>query len=219
MRCYSFCLGQSIKLALLFRQLKLQGYKMEFSGDVIMVNLDDHECAEAYVFSNGSVVSWYVRPKQLQALFSTIDLYVDQKAAVIESDGFSYSYGKKTTIKPHGYFNVDLLVLAQDSYEQRLAVSYALSQSVKLQLYDHILQRLVNEHEYLVKRLSANGKIRLSRRKINQVIGEIFEVRGLVNLKGEYLGVPKYFWHHGSDEADFLVVRDYMDIDDRVAVS
>lgn len=79
---------------------------------------------------------------------------------------------------------------------QLLAFSYGLAQSVKLLLFEEIIDSLVHRTQTLPDELARDGKIQLSQRDLKRLIGELLAARYSVNLISDILDTPEYFWQH-----------------------
>lgn len=216
MRCLSYCLGNELKLALLYKDLKRAKVPAHFYGDVLAVQYPE-DASSVFYFANGTLVMWNVFKKRSAEIRSFAQNYVVDPFDTLEQDEFSYRYSTRSYIKPHGYFNVDLIYL-NGELEDQLAISYALGQSVKLQAYEQQVTGMVNRYAPLMQDLAMHGRIHVSRREIPRIMGRIFLLKSSINLKSEYLNVPKYFWEYCSLEPEFKKVEKYMDILPRVDV-
>jgi uncharacterized Rmd1/YagE family protein len=214
MRCRSYCLGNELKLPLLAKVLKRSKIKYQHFGDVLVVDRP-LESSRVYYFSNGSVVTWHLPQKRIHNMLRHAKKYTIDAFQKIEQDEFSYQYAEKSLIKPHGYFNVDMIHLTENA-EDQLAISYALAQSVKLQAYEQLVESMISHYAHLIQNLAKYGTIKVPKREIPKIMGRIFLVKSSINLKSEYLNLPKYFWEHCSLEPEYKKVEKYMDIQKRV---
>lgn len=214
MRCSVFCLADKIAIAPLLAEFKLQKKDVSQIGNVICQKISCNQFL--YFFEQGTVVSWNIKRPHIAPLLEVCRPYLIEPAKVTQKDDFSYQYGHPMSIKAHPYFNLDMIVLNEETPEMRLAISYALSQSTKLQHYDYLLQRMFDEHAHLIEKMSRCGRIAVSGPKLNKIMARIFLLRSRVNLESEFLSLPKYLWQHSAEEAEYLMVSDYLDIHERV---
>src|SRR5205814_2344144 len=122
-----------------------------------------------------------------------------------------------TDLYPYERFNIDIIQLENDSQQLKLAISYGLAQSIKLESYEESIQKTIDKNKYLPEELALRGKIPLSRHAISQRMGELFLERSSVNLRGEYFEVPEYFWRHPNLENYYILTESFLDIPRRVA--
>jgi uncharacterized Rmd1/YagE family protein len=135
-------------------------------------------------------------------------------------DRFIYYLGKQTRLFPHQRFNVDVITLESDESDNvqiKLAISYGLAQSIKLESYEESVNKTVLANSHFPRELARFGKISLSRTEISKRIGEIFLTRSSVNLSSEYLDVPEYFWRYSNLESYYEMTEKFLDIPKRVA--
>lgn len=216
MRCSSFCLANALDLSALQRYFK-QSNQIYFNHSDVIHHTFSH--SHIYYFRNGTIVTWNLNKRHRRAVLEQAKSYAVQPTSVIEQDDFTYHYSDTAAIKPHRYFNVDIIHLPTDVDEDevRLSISYGLSQSIKLAMYERNIQSLIDEHATLSHDLADYGRIKLSRKAITKMLGRIFVTKSLVNLKSEYLGIPKYFWMHPGLESYYQMTDHYLDIPKRVA--
>ena len=216
MGCSSLSIANGLKLnsiRSLFRRYKIpfQSY-----GDAIHQTYANKK--HVYYFLNGTVVTWNLYRHEINAVLHQIRKFRINAYRCVEEDHFSYQINGKTDIKPHQYFNVDMITLEEDDNELYLSIAYALSQSIKLKSYEEYIEILVKEHTYFAKDLANKGDIRLSRNRILKIMGKIFLAKQEINLASEYHNPPKFFWNRSNLETDFLLIEKFMDVPQRVAV-
>ncbi|GGI87482.1 RMD1 family protein [Legionella impletisoli] len=217
MECLSFCIANSIDLTRLDNHYKntLKSYTSARSRDTLKLK-HHHNGHVVYVFKNGTVVSWGIKRHQINAYLDTIRLYANKPTAFEVHDDFSYKIGDQTTIKPHDYFDVDCITLEEDNDEIKLSLSYGFAQSVKLQYFETILEALIEKYTPLIHTLSSRGDMRISRKQIRQIIGEILGAKSEMNLISNFLYHPKYFWQHPTLEEYFIMLERYLHMQRRV---
>ena len=162
-------------------------------------------------------MTWNLSRRETENVLMQTKRFRLQAYRSAEQDDFSYRITGKTNIQPHNYFNVDIITLSEDENDLRLAITYALSQSIKLKSYENHLESLIKQHTGLIRDLATKGKIKLSRKRIMRVMGLIFIAKDQINLKSEYYNPPKFFWQHASYNSDYLLIENYLDIPKRVA--
>ena len=106
--------------------------------------------------------------------------------------------------------------MKNDSDELKLSLSYGFSQSVKLQYFETIIDALIEKYNPMIQTLSHKGEMPISRKQIQQVIGEILGAKSEMNLISNFLYHPKYFWQHPTLEEHFIMLERYLHIQRRV---
>lgn len=221
MECLSYCVAEKINLSDIEKQIKfiapVHWQCHRYWGCVeILMGANTQFC---YIFSNGTLVCWNVKRYKVDDFFKIIaaagtEIHTNEFLNPI-SDEFSYIIGDVTRIYPHNYFHVDCLTLENDDSELKLALSYGLSQSIKLNYYEHRVESLINQYSPLINKLSKQGVLRISRRRIQKILGEMLKQKSEINLTSNFLYQPKFFWQHPNLEPYYLKLEQYLDITKR----
>jgi required for meiotic nuclear division protein 1 len=218
MECLSFCIAKTIDLSVVDNYFK--NYPKLFSSvktrDVLKLIPHNHLNQLIFIFNNGTVVSWGVKRHQISDYLLIVKKVIDKSVTRVVHDEFSYQIGKKTSINPHDFFDVDCLTIEEDSEELKLSLSYGFSQSVKLQYFETIMDVLIDKYNPLIQALSHKGEMPMSRKHIQQVIGEILGAKSEMNLISNFLYHPKYFWQHPTLEVHFTMLERYLHFQRRV---
>ncbi|MCP0914750.1 MULTISPECIES: RMD1 family protein [Legionella] len=217
MECLSYCIANSIDLTRLDNhyKTKLGDYASTRSRDTLKLNHHNSNTT-VFVFKNGTVVSWGVKRHQIHAYLDTIRLFADKPINLMVHDEFSYQISDRTAIEPHDYFDVDCISIDTESDDLKLSLSYGFSQSVKLQYFETILEALIEKYTPLIHSLSTQGAMRISRKQIRQVIGEILGAKSEMNLISNFLYHPKFFWQHPTLEEYYTMLERYLHMQRRV---
>ncbi|CAN8073535.1 unnamed protein product [Agarophyton chilense] len=119
----------------------------------------------------------------------------------MEEFDHEFKYSVENRRKRSSFKNDVIQVTDFEDVEQLLAFSYGLAQSVKLLIFEEVIDALVLRTRSLPDELARNGKIKLSHRDIKGLIGELLAARYAVNLVSDIKDTPEYFWHHPELEA------------------
>jgi uncharacterized Rmd1/YagE family protein len=219
MRCTSYCTAGSYKLAAIADFFKAEQYSTQLYRNVLHLTKKNQQW-HVFLFANGCLVTWGLRKLQEQQLLTQIKVFSVDPLEEIETDRFIYKIADATKIRPHQRLNADVITIdaeETDNVQLKLAISYGLAQSVKLQSYESSIEKTVNNNQHISVELAKTGKISLSRKLISRRIGEIFLERSSVNLTGEYFDVPEYFWQYSNLENYYIMTEQFLDIPKRVA--
>lgn len=219
MECLRYCVANKVDLSRMDTYCKsnLPGYVSTRLRDVINISQWDNQSCTVFVFKNGTVVSWGFKRHQMKVFLDTIRLFAEKPTPFTVHDESSYRLGNgKTSIAPHNYFEVDCMVIGDDSDELKLSLSYGFSQSVKLQYFETVVENLIEKYTPMIQALSHKGHMPISRKKIRQVIGEILGAKSEMNLVSNFRYHPKYFWQHPSLEEHYSMLERYLHIQRRV---
>lgn len=219
MRCISFCTAASYKLSALADFFRSRHYTAKVFRNVLYVTKNKQD-VDIFLFNHGCFVTWGLRKKQEKKLLEQIKPFSIDPLEKIETDRFFYYIDEETRLFPHQRFNVDVITLGKDeidNVQMKLAISYGLAQSIKLEFYEESIQKTIRANSQIPRELARYGRISLSRKAISQRIGEIFLTRSSVNLSSEYLDVPEYFWRYSNLESYYVLTEKFLDIPKRVA--
>lgn len=220
MRCLSFCTAANYRLSSLGDAFRAQGYIVQRFRNVLHVTPRGAR-GDIFFFQHGCFVSWELSQAQEQALFSNLAPFSIDPLDQIEFHPFICRINRETALTTHPRLNVDVITLSEseaDNLQIKLAISYGLSQSVKLQFYETSIQKTVAENHPIPRELAQHGRISLSRKAISKRIGEIFLAKSSVNLGSEYLDVSEYFWRYPNLESYYLMAEKFLDIQKRVSL-
>lgn len=211
MRCTAYCTAESYDLPRLFQFLQGNGATLLFR-DVIHHQPKDEKGVkrDAYYFSFGAVIFWGCGEEDEKALLSAILPFEKDSLAKADLDEFSFSYGDKMKIEE------DEIILQKKDSLTKLAISYAIGQSVKLAVFEETVLRTIEHSKQIPKHLAEHGKMPLSRRQTSKKMGELFLERNYINLHTEILDTPEFFWEHSELEAPYRRMFYYLDVGKRV---
>jgi uncharacterized Rmd1/YagE family protein len=216
MRCASYCLAKSFKLSALADFFKSQKYQVDLYRNVLQVS-QQGKTSELFFFAHGTLVMWGLTSAEERQLLTTLRTFLPQVHDRPDYRHFLYEHGNKTRIYSHKRFQLEVIVLESEDSQIKLAISYGLAQSVKLEFYEDTVQRIIRENTPLFESLAKTGKVLLSKSDITRRMGEIFLTRSSVNLNSEYLDVPEYFWEYPNLETYYLISAHFLDIPVRVS--
>lgn len=220
MRCLSFCTAVNYQLTPLADFFRTHGYVIQHFRNVLHMT-HPKQRGDLFFFHHGCVVAWGLSREQEAKILKDIAAFSVNPLDKIEFHPFVYRTGEKTALITHPRFNTDIITLVEDEIDNiqvKLAVSYGLSQSVKLQFYETSIQKTVVANHPIPRELAQRGRISLSRKAIFKRIGEIFLAKSSVNLGSEYLDVSEYFWRYPNLESYYLMAEKFLDIQKRVAL-
>lgn len=215
LRCVSFCTADSydiLGLATLFRK---KGYFTRISRDYLHVtNLK--RPGDIFFFNHGCFVCWGFKKKFEDKVLELIKEFTIHPLQNIETDHFHYRYGEETTIDTHERLRLDIITLDSEDSQIKLAISYGLGQSIKLEAFEEAIKEAIKKNGHLPEEIATRGIISLSRRAIFKRIGEIFLARSSININIEYLDAPEFFWRNPSLEPFYIMTKKFLDIPSRV---
>lgn len=214
-RCVSYCTASSYNLAGIASFFKKRGYNVRLSRDRVHIS-HTKRAVEIFFFIHGCFVSWGLSKNQEQKILEQVQEYSNLPLEKVESDFFCYTLGEETSIDTDERLRMDVITLDTETPLVKLAFSYALAQSTKLETFEAAIQTAIRKNSYLPHEIASQGVISLSRNAIFKRIGEIFLVRSSINLNSEYLDVPEFFWRNPNLEPLFTITKKFLDVPSRV---
>jgi uncharacterized Rmd1/YagE family protein len=211
MRCSCFCTASSYDIPRLFQHLQKVGSAQLFR-DVIHIQIkeDKHIKGDIFYFPYGAFVCWGFTEDEEKDLIQSLKEFEREPNAKPELDEFTFTYGESVKIEE------DEITLHNKSTLTKLAISHGLAQSVKLTMFEDLIQKTIDNTKQLPIDLAHKGKIKLSRREISKKMGEIFIERNFINLHSEILETPEFFWDYPELEPFYRRTAHYLDVNKRV---
>jgi uncharacterized Rmd1/YagE family protein len=209
MRCTSYSTAQSYNLKGLIQSLGFAESAQVYSDAAYM----PYQGGSVFCFSYGCAIFWGLETEQESAFLKLLKPFEDN-AYSPNFDGFEYNFGSKYNVKN------DIITLNKSKPHtlQMLAVSYGLSQSSKLAVFEDRIYQTIEETRHIPRELASRGKISLSKREIGKKIGELFIERNSVNLHTDILDTPAFFWDHSEFEPLYNMTRADLDVNARTKV-
>lgn len=215
-RCVSFCTADSYDLLGLANFFKKKGYFTRLSRDVLHVtNLK--RPGDIFFFTHGCFVCWGFKKPFEDKVLEYVKEFSTNHLPAIETDYFYYEYGEITNIDTHESLRLDIITLESEETQIKLAISYGLSQSIKLEAFEEAIKGAIKQNSHLPLEIASRGKVSLSRKAIFKRMGEIFIARSSINLNIEYLDVPEFFWRNPNLESYYMMTSKFLDITSRVS--
>ncbi len=166
-----------------------------------------------FIFSYGCVVLWNV-PMEKEAQFLELLQKFSQTPINPVFEEFEYTFASK----PRFFQDKITLAKTRSHALQMLAVSYGLSQTIKLTAFEARIDNTIEMTKNIPQELAYRGKISLSRKDISKRIGELFIERNSVNLHSDILDAPVFIWDHPEYETLYTLTTNDLELHARTAV-
>ncbi|GBE87409.1 Sporulation protein [Sparassis crispa] len=169
--------------------------------------------AEIFIFPYGTVVIWGMTEPQERRFLSSIKRFEEEKLAPdeVEMEDLNYYYANYSRI-----YNDVITLRRGSSYMTKLSLSHALSQSVKISLFEELISTTIEETKDIPEIISATGKIGMPHKDIMKKIGELFLLRSDINSVGSVLDSPEVFWTYPDLQPLYDAARGYLEIPQRI---
>lgn len=172
---------------------------------------------EVFLFEYGTVVIWGMTLEQEQRLLKDISKFESEKLAEddVQTENFNFYYTREYQARIYNDF---ISLREKKNYMTKLAISHALSQSVKTSLFEDLLSTTIALTHPLPAQLALTGSIALTRKEITMQIGQLFILRINIHLQGSVLDSPELMWAEPQLEPVYGAVRSYLEMDQRVGL-
>jgi uncharacterized Rmd1/YagE family protein len=208
----NICRAYYVAKNFFFENLKtayFQKYKCSTYRDVLYI---DYAPGEIILFPYGVIVAWGLGPELVREVLEEIKPFEEEPLSHILSDEFSFSESDDFSIKN------DLIALTSNNIFEKLAISHAIAQSVKLQEFEIKAQQTIEENSHLAQNIAQLGKSLLSRKQLTKKRGSLFLVKSDINLHGDLLDTPEFFWNYPETERFYEVMAKYLDVAARIEI-
>ncbi|KAG0030848.1 hypothetical protein BGZ81_002132 [Podila clonocystis] len=170
---------------------------------------------ELFFFDYGVIVIWGMSEQEESRLLQEISRFEEEKLddEDVETEEFSFHYNAQ--FQPRIYNDVITLKSA-GNYMVKLTISHAIAQSVKMTLFEGLIENTINATKNIPQTMAETGKVPMSRTAITKKIGQLFIMRINVNLVSNILDTPEIFWSEPSFQPLYSAIRGYLEIGQRV---
>ena len=173
---------------------------------------------EIFIFDYGTVVIWGMTVQQELRFLSDMSKFVEGGTLPAESaqtENFNFYY---TTEYQARIYNDFISLRDPRNHMTKLAISHALSQSVKTSLFEDLVSTTIETTSPLPAIIAQTGTVNLTSRQLNMQIGELFILRINIHLQGSVLDSPELMWAEPHLEPVYAAVRSYLEIGQRVGL-
>jgi uncharacterized Rmd1/YagE family protein len=172
---------------------------------------------EVFLFDYGTVVIWGMTPAQESRFLADVSKFatsiLSPEDTQVENFNFYYARDYQARI-----YNDFIALRDPRNHMIKLAISHALSQSVKTSLFEDLVSETISKTAPLPAQIAKTGSVNMSRREINMQIGELFILRINIHLQGSVLDSPELMWAEPQLEPIYQAVRSYLEMDQRVGL-
>jgi uncharacterized Rmd1/YagE family protein len=213
MRCASYCIASSFKLSNMYKELgsKYSKEHLKRHREVLHISSEDNE-KDIFVFRYGTVTFWGFDPEKEADFLSTLTIFEKGPLENIEVEENNYSFSETTSI------GRESISLQSSDSMTKLAVSYGLSQSIKLNIFEAITEVTIEKAKSYPEELAKKGKISISKKEASKMMGQLMLQRNSINLHSEILDVPEFFWEYPDLEELYTLATVAFAIPSRVEI-
>lgn len=196
------------------KQHSVQRIQLDDEGGVIDVGKRN---TDLFIFEYGVIVMWGFTKREERNFLYDLAKFENEKLADEDVQKEEFNYYITQSYQPRIYN--DFITLRDDSNHMlKLSISYAISQSVKISLFEELVDNTIEDTQDIPKQISQTGKVKMTREEIMKSIGELFILRININLHGSILDSPELMWSEPELEPIYQATRGYLEISQRVAL-
>lgn len=170
-----------------------------------------------FIFEYGVIVMWGFSKREERQVLLELARFENEKLADEDVQLEELNYYVTQSYQPRIYN--DFISLRDDTNHMlKLSISYAISQSVKISLFEELVDNTIEDTQDIPQQISATGAVEMTRKEIMKSIGELFILRININLHGSILDSPELMWSEPQLEPIYQATRGYLEINQRVAL-
>ncbi|RKP37026.1 Sad1-interacting factor 2 [Dimargaris cristalligena] len=179
--------------------------------------IKDHLTSEVFVFDYGVIVFWAMTPEEEKQTLRELRRFEIEplEAGDVEIEEFNLYYNPNF---PPMIYNDVIRLRHPRNYMVKMAISHAIAQSVKLTLYEGLVEETINDTKHIPQLMAETGRVKMSRTAITKKIGQLFIMRINVNLVSNILDTPEIFWSEPALQPLYDAIRGYLEISQRAEI-
>ncbi|KGQ99540.1 hypothetical protein I503_02725 [Candida albicans SC5314] len=221
----SVTVGDSIDFDKLLTQIKGYEYQIVIPEEVINISTST---TNLMILSNGTLVGWNLTEEEIVQFLPILeDDCIENKFDAFESEEIDWIELKQQLPQDPlnqgtSYLHGEIMVIQGPTMEKRLldmaAFAVGLSRSTRLS----ILETQLEDYLHLTKKNSeilANGKqITTTEHEFLKITGQLFLLRGKLNLYSELIDTPDLYWSEPTLEKIYYSISKILDINSRISI-
>ncbi|XP_030354780.1 required for meiotic nuclear division protein 1 homolog isoform X2 [Strigops habroptila] len=231
MQCTAFATADEYHLGNLCHDLTSHGYVEITSlprdaANVLVMGTEksakEDDPGMIFFFREGAVVFWNVEDKSMKSVMQVLEQHEIQPYEVAlvhwENEEINYRIGEGQSKLHKGEILLNSELDSDEVVLQKFAFSNALCLSVKLAIWESLLDTFVESIQSIPEILKSRRKVKLSHADVMQKIGELFALRHRINLSSDLLITPDFYWDREKLEELYDKTCQFLNINRRVKV-
>ncbi|RMC12937.1 hypothetical protein DUI87_10464 [Hirundo rustica rustica] len=231
MQCTAFATADEYHLGNLCHDLTSHGYVEITSlprdaANVLVVSTEksakEDDPGIIFFFREGAVVFWNVEEKSMKNVMRVLEQHEIQPYEVAlvhwENEELNYRIGEGQSKLHKGQILLNSELDSDEVVLQKFAFSNALCLSVKLAIWESLLDNFVESIQSIPEILKSRRRVKLSHADVMQKIGELFALRHRINLSSDLLITPDFYWDREKLEELYDKTCQFLNINRRVKV-
>ncbi|CAA21964.3 Sporulation protein RMD1 [Schizosaccharomyces pombe] len=172
---------------------------------------------EVFCFTYGVVVLWGYTIDEEHRFLRELGRFEIEKLKIEDMEVEEFNYYITTLYQPR-IFNDFIALRDASNYMIRLSISHAIAQSVKISLFEELVNETIDATKDTPQMIAETGRVNLKREEIMMAVGQLFILRININLQGSVLDSPELMWTEPQLEPIYTAARSYLEINQRVAL-
>lgn len=182
----------------------------------------DHEPHDIFFFREGSVVLWNCTELEASNVMQYLRQFeissYDQEDVISENELMNYTYTNEA--QSGSLKNGDFFIRRNsDGDLEKYTFSNAMTSSVKLGIWEAMLDKYIESIEFVTEDLKEGRNIKMTRAEALRKTGELFALKHLINLSSDLLETPDFYWDRENLERLFVSTCSFFSIQRRKRVS
>ncbi|CAH1232623.1 RMND1 [Branchiostoma lanceolatum] len=178
---------------------------------------------DIFFFRDGMVVFWNVEDQTMRDVRQMLEQYERNPYNIAlvewENEQMNYSYTENSTLLSNGDIQLSSSAAEMDMILEKYTFSNAMGLSVKLAIWEAWLDDYVDSIMYIPELLREGKRLKMSRPKVMQKIGELFALKYRINLGSDLLITPDFYWDREHLEGLYLKTCRFLNIPGRTKMS
>lgn len=169
-----------------------------------------------FIFDFGVVIFWNIGDLEIKDFLQKINNVLVKKYTPNECEKDIMFYYPE--FFDFSKIEDNVIYLISDNIDEKFTHSYALGQSLKLEIFENQIENNFKNANEIPEILSKKGEINLSKKEVYKMIGNLFMLRNKINFINGIVDTPEYFWNNEQLEKTFNIAKDYYDINERLEI-
>lgn len=205
MKCNAFLIANSIDIKAIPSDRKLR--------EVCYLNIKDNSYV---IFPYGVVVCW--GDGKLGELIAVINKHLTSPIPpdLMIIDEFDVNLNTDST----GKLVFEDCINLQDAKDELVlvAISHAIAQSLRLTMFEESILENIEKIQFIPSSLAEHGKIKEPKKKISQLQGTLYLLKGKFSFEHSVLDKPEFFWEYPEYDDYYEKISTYLEMKPRIDI-
>ncbi|EPR79605.1 putative membrane protein [Spraguea lophii 42_110] len=174
---------------------------------------DDNEITDIFVFDYGVTVLWGTAEALESKILKIVTKFEENRYPTkkIEKEWFRYGIVEDKPVVIN-----DIIYLNSDDFFNKMVISSAIAQSVKLDFFEELTDRTIDTVKNLPDEIEEKDSKSRTRKEVLKLLSILHKLRFNINLISNILDDPEILWYHPQYSELYEAFRHYLGIKNRV---